>query len=200
MLERKRTRAAGKYLRISLLIVFVGVMISVIVVFNKYQQVFSENVEIQDGHTFLYIPTGSTYDEVWNQLNGMNILINKKSFEWVAQRKDYHLSVKPGRYRIEQGMSNNELINILRSGNQEPVMLVFNNMRTLEKLAGKVSTYIEPDSIDLLRHLLDPELPAKYGFTKETFMAMFVPNTYEMFWSSSAIDFTNRMAREYESF
>lgn len=79
-------------------------------------------------------------------------------------------------------------------------MLVFNNMRTFEQLAGKVSTYIEPDSIELLKHLLDPKLPSKYGFKQETFMAMFIPNTYEIFWSSSVTDFTNRMAREYESF
>lgn len=96
---------AAKYLRISLLIVFVGVMISVIVVFNKYQQVFSDNIEIDEGHTFFYISTGSTYDEVWKQLDEMNILINKKTFQWVAKKKDYPLSVKPGRYRIESGMS-----------------------------------------------------------------------------------------------
>ena len=200
MLERKRTRGTAKYLRISLLIVFVGVMISVIIVFNKYQSVFSENVEIEEGHAFLYISTGSTYEEVLLQLNTMNILLNRKSFEWVAQRKEYAQSIKSGRYRIEDGMSNNELLNLLRSGNQEPVMVVFNNLRTLGQLAGKVSIYIEPDSLDLLKHLLDSDLPSKYGFTNETFMAMFIPNTYEMFWSSSEIDFTNRMAREYEDF
>jgi UPF0755 protein len=200
MLERNRTRRATKYLRISLLVVFIGVMISVIVVFKKYQQVFSENVEIEEGYTFFYISTGSTYEEVWEELNEENILINKKSFEWVAQRKEYSNNIKPGRYKIENGMSNNELLNLLRSGNQEPVMVVFNNMRTLAQLAGKISTYIEPDSLDILKHLLDSGLPAKYGFNDETFKAMFIPNTYEMFWSYSAVDFTNRMAREYESF
>jgi UPF0755 protein len=200
MLERKKTKSTSKYLRISLLVVFIGVMISVIVVFNKYQQVFSENVEIEEGYIFFYISTGSTYEEVWKDLNNENILINKKSFEWVAQRKEYSESVKPGRYRIKNGMSNNELVNLLRSGNQEPVMVIFNNMRTLDQLAGKISTYIEPDSIEILTHLLDTKLPAKYGFSQETFLAMFIPNTYEMFWSYSAVDFTNRMAREYEIF
>jgi UPF0755 protein len=200
MLERKRTRGAGKVVRLSLLIVFVGLMVSVIIVFNKYQNVFNENVEIEAGHEFLYIPTGSTYAEVWGNLEEMNILINKKSFQWVAEKKEYPENVKPGRYRIEDGMSNNQLVNMLRSGNQEPVMVIFNNLRTLEQLAGKVSRYIEADSLEIRSHLLDPELPSKYGFTRETFMAMFIPNTYEMYWSSTPEDFTDRMAQEYEKF
>lgn len=200
MLERKRTKGSGRVARISLLIVFVGLMISVIIVFNKYQSVFSSNVEFSEDHIFLYIPTGSSYEEVWNQLNDMNILINKKSFKWVSERKDYPDSVKPGRYRIKNGMSNNELVNMLRSGNQEAVMVIFNNLRTLEQLAGKVSKYLECDSLEMMHHLLSPEIPAKYGFTTETFKAMFIPNTYEMYWTSTPMDFTNRMAREYEKF
>ena len=200
MLERKRTRSAGKVVRLSLLVVFVGLMVSVIIVFNKYQNVFSENVEIADGHTFFYIPTGSSYADVWEKLDEKNILVNKKSFQWVAEKKGYTENIKPGRYRIEDGMSNNGLVNMLRAGNQEPVMVIFNNLRTLEKLAGKVAKYIEPDSLELRTYLLDPDLPSKYGFTNETFMAMFIPNTYEMYWSSTPEDFTDRMAREYENF
>jgi len=200
MLERKRTRSAGKVVRLSLLVVFVGLMVSVIIVFSKYQDVFSENVEIEAGHDFFYIPAGSTYAEVWEKLEQLNILIDKKSFQWVAEKKGYPGHVKPGRYRIEDGMNNNELVNMLRSGNQEPVMVIFNNLRTLEMLAGKVARYIEPDSLELRSHLLDPGLPSKYGFTRETFMAMFIPNTYEMYWSSSPEDFTDRMAQEYEKF
>lgn len=200
MLERKRTRGAGKYVRLSLLVVFVGVMISVIVVFNKYQSVFNSNVEIEEGHQFLYIPTGSSYEEVWTQIEEMNFLVNKKSFDWVVKKKGYADHVKPGRYRINDGMSNNELVNMLRAGNQEPVMVIFNNHRTLAQMAGKVSKYLESDSITLLNHLMDPEVPGKYGFTKETFMAMFIPNTYEMYWTSSPADFTDRIASEYEKF
>ena len=200
MLERRRTRGAGKYLRGSLLVVFVGLMISVIVVFGKYQDVFSENVEIAEGHAYLYIPTGSNYDDVLEILTGTHVLADEKAFRWVAGKKGYADHVRPGRYRIEDGMSNNALVNLLRSGNQEPVMMIFNNLRTLEQLAGKVARYIEPDSVALAAYLADPELPGKYGFTAETFKAMFIPNTYEMYWTATPEDFTDRMAREYERF
>ena len=200
MLERKRTRGANKVIRLSLLIVFVGVLISVIVVFNKYQSVFTSNVELKEDHIFFYIPTGSTYDEVYSQIIDLNILINKKSFKWVSNRKEYPSNVKAGRYRIKDGMNNNELVNMLRAGNQEPVMVIFNNLRTLDQLAGKVSKYLECDSIEMAEHLRKPELPMKYGLNEATFMAMFIPNTYEMYWTSTPMEFTNRMAMEYEKF
>jgi len=200
MLERKRTRGGSKYIRISLLVVFVGLMISVIVVFRKYQSVFSENCKIPDGHSYLYITEGSDFDQVMAQLEESDILVNPKSFRWVAERKEYDKHVRPGRYKLEDGMSNNELVNMLRSGSQEPVMVIFNNLRTLNELAGKVSHYLECDSVEMLRHLTDPETPGKYGFTKETFKAMFIPNTYEMYWTTSPEGFTDRMAKEYEIF
>ncbi len=200
MLERKRTRGAGKYVRLSLMVVFVGLMISVIVVFNKYQSVFNENVAIEEGHLFFYVQPGSSYEEVYENLADQGILTDEKSFGWVAERKEYPSNLKPGRYRIEDGMSNNELVNLLRSGTQTPVMVIFNNLRTFGALAGKVSRYIASDSLELLTHLIDPTVPAKYGFTPETFMAMFVPNTYEMYWTATPEDFTDRMAREYEKF
>jgi len=200
MLERTRSKGARKYVRISMLVVFLGLMVTAIVVFQKYQNVFTSNVELDSEYEIFYIPTGSTYDEVKNSLEHQHLLINKKSFHWVAEKKDYASSVKAGRYKIKNGMSNNELVNMLRSGNQDPVMLVFNNIRTLDQLAGKVALYIEPDSLEILSHLIDKQLPEKYGLSRESFIGMFIPNTYEFFWNASPVDFTNRMAREYEKF
>ncbi len=199
-MERNRSRGAGKYVRLSILVVFLGLMILVVVVFQKYQNIFTANVELDGDYEFFYVPTGSTFDEVMDAMEEQRILIDKKSFSWVAEKKEYPTSVKSGRYRITNGMSNNELVNMLRAGNQEPVMVVFNNVRTLAQMAGRVAQYIEPDSIELLVHLSDSQLPSKYGFTQQTFPVMFIPETYEFFWSSSPMDFSNRMAREYEKF
>ena len=133
-----------------MLVVFLGLMVTVVVVFQKYQNVFTSNVELDSEYEIFYIPTGSTYEEVKKSLENQNLLINKKSFHWVAEKKDYASSIKAGRYKIKNGMSNNELVNMLRSGNQDPVMLVFNNIRSLDQLAGKVALYIEPDSLELV--------------------------------------------------
>jgi len=79
-------------------------------------------------------------------------------------------------------------------------MVVFNHVRTLDQLAGKVSRYLEVDSATFARYLMAGDLPDKYGFDAENFHSMFVPNTYEFFWTASPEDFTERMQEEYEKF
>ena len=98
------------------------------------------------------------------------------------------------------GMSNNDLVNLLRSGNQEPVQVIFNSVRSLEKLCGIVAEQIEVDSLDLINLLRDDEYITPLGFTRSTILGMFIPNTYEMYWNSSASDFIERMEREYRQF
>jgi UPF0755 protein len=108
--------------------------------------------------------------------------------------------VHPGKYKISEGMSNNALVNELRSGNQEPVKITFNNIRKKEELAGKLSKMLEPDSAHLLEAFNDEDLETKYGFNRENILAMLVPNTYSMYWNTTAEDFIARMAKEYKSF
>jgi UPF0755 protein len=73
-------------------------------------------------------------------------------------------------------------------------------VRTLPELAGKVTEYLECDSAEFAAYLTDEELPARYGFDRTTFTCMFIPNTYEFFWTETPADFTDRMQKEYERF
>lgn len=183
-----------------MMVVFLGLVIMVVVVYKLYSRVFETNVALEADQELLYIPTGSDFDFVMNGMEEKEILINPKSFRWVASRKGYDKAVKPGRYKIRNGASNNELVNMLRSGNQEPVMVVFNNMRTLDQVAGKVSAYLEGDSVEFARYFSQDSLPARYGFDRATFTSMFLPNTYEFFWNTTPQEFTDRMYKEYEKF
>lgn len=183
-----------------MLLVFVGLVVMVVVVYSMYSRIFVSNVNLDADHVLFYIHTGTGFDQVMEELETEGIITDQKSFRWVARKKEYDKNVKPGRYKIRNGLSNNELVNMLRSGNQDPVMVVFNNIRTLEQLAGRVSGYLEKDSVDFSNYLTDPDLPSKYGFTTETFSAMFIPNTYEFFWTSTPEEFTERMNKEYEEF
>ncbi|RLD97088.1 MAG: aminodeoxychorismate lyase, partial [Bacteroidetes bacterium] len=198
--ERRRTRKMGKAVRISMLVVFLGLVIMVLVVFKLYARVFTPNVNLDTAHELFYIPTGSDFAYVLGGLEEGGIIEDTKSFLWVASKKYYDINVKPGRYKIRNGLSNNELVNMLRSGNQDPVMVVFNNVRSLDFLAGKVTPYLEADSADFASYLTDKELPAKYGFDAATFSSMFIPETYEFFWTTSPEEFTDRMKQEYEKF
>ncbi len=198
--SRRRTQRIGKAARISMLLVFVGLVVMVIVVYSMYSRIFVSNVNLDSDNALFYIHTGSGFDQVIEDLDSQGIIMDKKSFRWVAHKKEYDENVKPGRYKIRNGSSNNELVNMLRAGNQDPVMVVFNNIRTIEQLAGRVSGYLESDSATFAAYLIDPDLPSRYGFNTETFSTMFVPNTYEFFWTTTPEEFTERMNEEYEDF
>ena len=186
--------------RISMLGVFLGLFVLVIVVYNLYSRIFVTNVSLDTDQEIFYIPTGSDFEYVIDGFEENGLIENRKSFRWVAIKKGYDKSVKPGRYKIRNGLSNNDLINLLRSGNQDPVMVVFNNVRTLGELAGKVSDYLEADSTAFAKYLTSEGLAMKFGFGEEVFTSMFIPNTYEFFWTTSPEEFTQRMKKEYDRF
>lgn len=198
--ERKRTKRVGKTVRVSMFMVFLGLIVMVIVVYNLYSRIFIPNVNMDTEQELFYIPTGSDYEYVIDKLEEEGIIENRKSFQWVAKQKEYEKYVKPGRYKIRNGLSNNELINMFRLGNQDPVMVVFNNMRTLDHLAGKVSRYFERDSAEFAAYFADNELATRYGFVPATFTSMFIPETYEFYWTTTPEAFTERMKKEYEKF
>jgi UPF0755 protein len=190
----------GKVVRLSMLLVFLGLVIMVIVVYKLYERVYVPNVTLDSEAEVLYIPTGSDFEYVIDQLEKQGIVENRKSFRWVAIKKGYDKNVKAGRYKIRNGESNNGLVNQLRSGKQDPVMVVFNNVRSLEHVAGKVSMYLEKDSTEFASYFSNAELPEKYGFETADFTSMFVPETYEFFWNTSPETFAERMKKEYEKF
>ncbi len=160
-----------------------------------YNAVFSINTT-KDGH--VYIATGSSFEEVQEAINPF--LSNPKSFERIATRKNYPNVIKPGRYKITEGLNNNELVNLLRSGQQEPITVSFNNQDHLKGLAGRIATQIEADSSSLVKAFNDAAFQKQEGFNQQTAIAMYLPNSYEFYWNTSAEKFRDRMLKEYRKF
>ncbi len=166
-----------------------------------YRKAFKPNVFIKNTKDkYLYIPTGSSYDDVLAILYGKNLIKNKTTFEWSAERMNYRKNINPGRYKLKSRMTNHRLILILRSGLQEPVILTFNKIRTLEKLAGMVSARIEAGYTEILDLLNSKEYIGSLGFDEHTIIGLFIPNTYEFYWNTSATQFIERMREEYNKF
>lgn len=153
-----------------------------------------------EDNQYIYIPSGSDFEEVRALLISSEILKDVSSFDWVSEKKNYANHIRPGRYKITNGMNNNDLVNMLRSGRQEPVPLIFNSVRSLEKLCGIIANQIEVDSVEILHLLRDDEYISTLGFTESTVMGMFIPNTYEVYWNTSATELIQRIDREYRSF
>ncbi|CAL2084834.1 Endolytic murein transglycosylase [Tenacibaculum sp. 190524A02b] len=169
-------------------------IIGAIVGFNFYQKIFSK-VVIND--IAVFIKSDDSLADVTQTLK--NHLHNIENFEWVANRKKY-TKPKAGKFLLKKGMSANDVVNLLRSGNQTPVKVSFNNQDTLEKLAGRIATQIEADSLSILNAMLDNSFLIKNKFTPKSALGMYLPNSYEFYWNTSATKFRNKMLKEYKRF
>ncbi len=171
------------------------------VAYMFYQAVYKKNVWTPDGKDVsIYIPTGSDFNNVNTILFENGLIIHRNNYKWWAEKRKYPELIKPGRYIIKDGMNNKELVDLLRSGNQSPVNVIFNNNRDIYQLASKVGKQIEPDSAMLVDVILDTVRLNKYGLTPNTVSTIFIPNTYEIYWSISADGFIDRMYQEYQNF
>jgi len=168
-----------------------------LILLGAYLVMFASNVK-KNG--FLYIPTGATYRQVQDSLQKHDFLIHPANFDIWQRAKSYHTCVKPGRYELRRGMTSRQLVNILRSGRQTPVKLTFNNIRTLEQLAGKVGAMLETDSGRLMQAFINPSFLEKNQLSVYEIKSLFIPNTYEIWWTISATQFAERMRFEHDRF
>lgn len=192
--------AKNKKAKFTITIIFVIILIAGgILAYKAYNYAYSPNVKC-GADEFIYVPTGSSYDDLISVLEKSGCITDIESFKTVAKFKKYGEKILPGKYKLEDGMTNNALVNMLRSGRQTPVNVTFISVRTLDILAGKAAANIEADSADIAQIMHNEETAKKYGFNKQTFCSMFIPNTYEFYWNTSAEEFIQRMADEYKSF
>lgn len=159
-------------------------------------QVFSKNTKFSQSEVFVFVPTGSTYEDVKKILEPFVENLNR--FEMVANKRSYPENVKPGRFLLTKGMSSYELVKAMRSN--VPVKLAFNNQERLENFAQRVSSQIEPDSLTLVNTFKDSIFLKENGFNEENVFVMFIPNTYEVYWNITAEKFRDKMIKEYHNF
>ena len=150
--------------------------------------------------SYIYIYPDQDFEYVCRQLEDSANCLNISSFTAVAKILKYPENIKTGRYAIESGINNYDLLINLRRGQQEPVRITFNNMRRNEDLTNRISEQLMITSQDLNSLLNDESYCESLGFTPTTVKAMFIPNTYEVYWNISAEKLIERMKREYESF
>ncbi|TSA26118.1 MAG: endolytic transglycosylase MltG [Bacteroidetes bacterium] len=151
-------------------------------------------------HAWLYIPTGAGFSQVKDSLYHHGFVRKRRLFENFVEIGHYDRYFKPGRYRLRNHMSSQELVDLLIRGLQTPVNITFHNIRTREELAGIIARQIEADSLSLLNLFNNNTVLAQYDVTPMTLFTMTIPNTYEMWWNSTAADFLARMATESRKF
>jgi UPF0755 protein len=178
-------------------IALIGLLIMGAMAYYIYNAMFVSNTSFAEENVLITIPSDAGYSEVRTILEPY--LEDLSSFDALASRKKYTTNVKAGRFRLQKGMTNNDIINTIRSKNL-PLILSFNNQNSLEALAGRVGKQIEADSLDLIRTMKDSALLKSKGFNEATALGMYLPNSYEFFWNTNAEEFVERMFQEYKKF
>lgn len=198
MAKKKKKSSSLKLIILSIL--GIGLIGGSMFGYHFYSYIKLANVKMDKDQAEFYIHSDWEYPRVAEELKTQGIINNKESFEWVAQQKNYPNKVKPGRYIIQNKISNTELIDQLRSGKQTPIKVTFHNISRLTQLAALVSKQIESDSTELITAFLDPDFMKENGLKKETVQAIFIPNTYELYWNTSGTQFVKRMQQEFHHF
>lgn len=185
------------YKKIILSAAILGLVAMAVFAFKVYGTFFSPNTNFTEGTYEVKIPSNADYNAAF--LIVADAVEDRDAFHTTAVQKGYHKNVKPGRYLLKPGMSNNDIINTIRSQNT-PVKLRFNNQERLEDLAGRIAQQIEPDSITLLNAMRDPAFLKEQEFTSENAISMYLPNSYDIYWNSTAIQFRDKMLNSYNNF
>ncbi|MFD2164309.1 endolytic transglycosylase MltG [Paradesertivirga mongoliensis] len=184
--------------RVIIVLAIIAVIALGITAFSYYLKYFGPNVSNKE--EYLYIKTGSDFETVYRTIRDKEIVNDSVAFRQTAETMNYPQMVKPGKYRLKGGMSNRKFIAMLRSGDQEPVQLKFKNHRLKENMAAYIATQIEADSSSIVSLLDSTEFVEKYGFNTDNVYSVFIPNSYEIYWNTSAKQFFDRMYKEYQKF
>ena len=164
------------------------------VIYNYHNTYYAENTSFEEEKIFIYIPTGSGLDNLKKQI--FPFLKDSSTFSDAAYKKKYVLNIKAGKYEIRKGFSNKEILNSLKFNNL-PVKVTFNNIERLENLASRVSKYIEADSLSLIHSFNEKLFLKTNNLNIESVFAIFLPNTYEFYWNTSADQFRDKMLDQY---
>jgi UPF0755 protein len=148
------------------------------------------------------IDNRGSLEDIAADLKKAGVISDTDEFLSMAKSKELTIDkVEPGMYDFPAGTSYRDLLNSLRSGNFEvEVVVTFNNCKTIHDLCVKVSEAIMVDSTELENYITDQETLNKYGFTLEQVPALFMPNSYRMYYDTNKEAFLERMAKEFKNF
>lgn len=181
-----------KFLKV---IIPVTIILSILFIdyYNKY---YKDNTSFKDESIFLYIVSN---DSVLFTDSISKYIKSEKTFYKVAERLGYLDNIKTGRFKINKGIGNKELVTSLKFNNT-PLTITFNNQERVENLAGRIAKQIYADSTALMNSFTDKDFLVENKFNKENILSIFIPNSYQVYWDIEPDQFRDKMLLEYEKF
>ncbi len=187
-----------RFIQVLLFLVIIAGAVGVYV----YSNMITPKILTDDAPTvFVHIPTGSSFDEVVNLLDSLNLIPDKSTFELLATQMNYKRDpMRAGRFGIKGGTMLHQMIQLLRNGEQSAIKVVLTTEREPMNVAAKAARFIEADSFSIINLLQNKDFLDSIGYTKESLMSLFIPNTYEFYWNTDAAGFVQRMIKEHKIF
>ena len=149
---------------------------------------------------YVYIDRDDNLDSIYNKVRQTGQAGNLTGFRWMARYRDYARCIHTGRYAIHPGENVYHVFSRLYRGYQEPMNLTIGSVRTLDRLARNVGEQLMIDSAEIAAPLSDSAFIHRLGYTPETLPALFIPNTYQVYWNMSVEEFFQRMQKEHAAF
>jgi UPF0755 protein len=177
-----------------------GLVVLVLTLLLSYDLCVRPNILVKKSGRQLHIAHGTNFRELKKILQRQGYVSSITSFGLLARLMRYDRKIIPGAYYLATNMGNWEAIRVLKAGMQQPVKIVLHHVRTKEELAIKITRNIDVSADDFKKLLDNPAFVGQYGFNVDNVMTMFIPNTYEVYWTITPEGLFARMHREYQQF
>ena len=178
-----------------LLVLFCALIVAAAVVAHSLFGGSTGNAE----EVVVTVPHQATYEQMKDSLRAKHVLVRERGFDRAARLMRFK-TIRPGHYKIQPNTSNVSLVRLLRRGQHYPVKFAFNNVRTVDQFVDKVGDKFFFAPTELRTLLAYSGFVGKYGFDKQTLPALFIPNSYEIFYDITAEDFVAKMYDFYNQF
>ena len=182
-------------------ILITGTVVLISASFYCYQLFFASNFLVgAEKSQFLYIPNGADFKSVKDSLEKNKLVHDFMPFAFVSRAVGYRDHVKPGAYEIKPNEANWSVIRRLKSGQQTPIKLTFNTIRTKRQLAQRLDSKLSFAADDLLKILNDASETEKFGLDTANIVSLFIPDTYEVYWTVKPESLLEKMDKAFKKF
>ena len=149
---------------------------------------------------YVYIDSDDTQDSVFAKIQPIANTIPMSGFSTLARHSGYADNIRTGRYAIRPGEGALVVFRHLKNGQQTPISLTIPEARTIDRLAGALARKLMLDSANVATQLSDSAYCARWGYDTATVAALFVPNTYDIYWNVGLDRLMERMEKENHKF